>query len=130
VVVDVRGLRLVIDLDPAFRLGSSSLYFNGSDDILERIILDLGSLSNVDEHVGVVCVGIPPSPMARNILIFLAIAGFSWQGPLPPFPFPLALVVPAPAPAPAAPGPLENIPKLFNSLLRTSSLVLVAILLE
>lgn len=76
-------LILLLDelVDSAFRRfresESSALYFNGSEDILERIIFDFGSLSHVDEHVGVVCVGIPPSPMARNILIFLAIAGFS-----------------------------------------------------
>lgn len=86
VVVEGRLLLLLILLldelvDSAFRRfresESSALYFNGSEDILERIIFDFGSLSHVDEHVGVVCVGIPPSPMARNILIFLAIAGFS-----------------------------------------------------
>lgn len=112
---------LVALLVPSFRLlgSESALYFNGSDDILLRIILALKSRSEfgIDVVVGVVLVGIPPSPMARNILIFLAIAGFSWQG----------VLVPAPAAEPG--GPLK-MPRLFSSLRLTSSFVLVAILLE
>lgn len=87
----------------------SSLYFKGSDVILDDATLGLVSLFSTVEEAATFCEGrggiTPPSPIARRMLIFLAIAGLGALS--------------------TAPGPL-NIPRLFSRRDLTSSLLLPA----